>query len=63
MCILLTVTEKTSLDKKKLTKGIISSITQNADGSAKIFLQSENIEFDTVEPFDWVTSVYKKLAD
>ena len=63
MCILITVTENISGLKKKLTKGMISSIAKNTNGTANIYLQNENIAFDTTESYEWVISGYQKLKD
>ena len=63
MCIIITVTEKTTGVKKKLTKAMITSISENTDGTANVYLQSEDILFETLETYDWVISSYQKLKD
>ncbi|GEM_PF-3574100 len=61
MCIIITVTEKATEVKKKLTKAMITSISENTDGTANIYLQSEDISFNTAESYDWVISSYQNL--
>ena len=61
MCVLITVTEKAAGVKKKLTKSMITSISKNTDGTANIYLKSQNISFDTAETYDWIISSYQKL--
>ncbi len=63
MCVIITVTDKATRDKKKLTKARITSISENQDGTASIYLKNEDISFDTAETYDWVISSYQKLKD
>ena len=63
MCDLITVTEKATGVKKKLTKAMITSISENTDGTAIIYLKSQNISFDAAETYDWIISSYQKLKD
>ena len=63
MCIIITVTEKATEVKKKLTKAMITSISENTDGTASIYLKNEDISFDTAETYDWIISSYQKLKD
>ena len=63
MCLIITVTDKATGDKKKLTKAMITSISENSDKTANIYLKTENISFYTVETYDWVISSYQKLKD
>jgi hypothetical protein len=63
MCLIITVTDKANGNKKKFTKAMITSISENTDKTANIYLKTETISFDTVETYDWVISIYKKLKD
>jgi hypothetical protein len=63
MCLLIDLTVFTTGEVKRLTKGMISSITPNNNGTAKILLANEDISFDTVEKYDWVISTYNKLKN
>lgn len=63
MCVIITITNKETGVKKKLTKALITSISQNEDGTASIYLKNEDISFETAETYDWVISTYQKLKD
>jgi hypothetical protein len=63
MCVIITVIDKATGDNKKLTKAMITSISEHQDGTACIYLKNEDISFDTVETYDWVNSSYQKLKE
>lgn len=42
---------------------MITSISENTDKTANIYLKTENISFDTVETYDRVISSYQKPKD
>jgi len=63
MCVIITITDKATGVKKKLTKAMITSISKNEDGTACIYLKNEDISFDSAETYDWIISSYQKLKD